>query len=67
MTPPPVQTECTHQQHPAPNELDIVREALLHLRGTYRMWLSLKHTSEMERRLAAVKIALIDRELEELP
>ena len=46
------------------DELDIVTEALGHLRGHYTMWLELKLTTPAERRLAAMKIALIDEQMD---
>ncbi|AHG24443.1 hypothetical protein PBI_OAKER_52 [Mycobacterium phage Oaker] len=43
--------------------MDVIKEALLHYRSMWSMWLELKHTTEAERELARVKIALIDAEL----
>jgi len=43
---------------------EIVREALLAYRDRWTSWLNLWHTTEAERELAKVKIALIDQELE---
>ena len=43
--------------------MDVVKEALLHYRSMWSMWLELKHTTEAERELARTKIELIDREL----
>ena len=45
------------------NELDITREALLHYREKWQLWLTLIHTTDAERQLAQLKVALIDREL----
>ena len=44
-------------------ELGVVKEALVHYRSMWAMWLELRMTTETERELARVKIALIDREL----
>lgn len=44
-------------------ELGVVKEALVHYRSMWAMWLELRMTTEAERELARVKIALIDREL----
>ncbi|ACF05148.1 gp51 [Mycobacterium phage Predator] len=43
--------------------MDVVKEALLHYRSMWAMWLELKHTTDAERELARLKIALIDAEL----
>jgi hypothetical protein len=43
--------------------MDVTREALLHYREMWRSWLRLMHTTEAERELATLKIALIDKEL----
>ena len=45
---------------------EITREALLHLRGVYEIWLRLKLTTPNERELAELKIKLIDNALEQL-
>lgn len=44
-------------------ELSVVKEALVHYRSMWAMWLELRMTTEAERELARMKIALIDREL----
>ena len=44
-------------------ELSVVKEALAHYRSMWAMWLELSMTTEAERELARMKIALIDREL----
>jgi hypothetical protein len=48
-------------------ELDIVREALLSYRRWYSTWLEMRLTTDAEKQLATLKIALIDRELSKLP
>lgn len=45
------------------DELNVVKEALVHYRSMWAWWLELKMTTEAERELARMKIALIDREL----
>lgn len=47
--------------------MDVVKEALLHYRSMWAMWLELKHTTEAERELARLKIAMIDAELSPEP
>lgn len=43
--------------------LNIIEEALQHYRRQWEWWLSLLHTTDAERELARVKIALIDAEI----
>jgi len=43
--------------------IDIAREALLNYRRQWQAWLELEHTTDAERQLAELKIALIDQEL----
>jgi hypothetical protein len=43
----------------------VVREALLAQRKMYEVWVTLLHTSDAERELAAMKIGLIDVALKE--
>jgi hypothetical protein len=45
------------------SSLDVTREALLAYRQRWEWWLTLVHTTETERALAEVKIALIDSAL----
>jgi hypothetical protein len=45
------------------SEIDVVREALLHYRGVWMWWLSARGTTDTERQLANMKLALIDKEL----
>lgn len=44
--------------------MDVIREALLHYRAKWELWPELIHTTDAERELAKIKIALIDKELE---
>ena len=46
------------------NDLDIVREALLNYRHQWVWWLSAEHSSDAERELARMKLAVIDRALD---
>lgn len=48
------------------DELNVVKEALVHYRSMWAWWLELKMTTEAERELARTKIALIDRELADM-
>lgn len=45
-------------------DMNVTREALLHYRDKWTLWLSLLHTTDSERELARLKIALIDKELQ---
>lgn len=45
---------------------EITREALLHLRGVYEIWLRLKLTTDTEKELAELKIKLIDNALKDM-
>ena len=53
---------------PAPvpsTDLDIVGEALQHLRDKYVVWIRLRRSTEAEVELAKIKISLIDKEMAE--
>lgn len=46
-------------------DLDIVGEALAHLRDKYVVWIRLRRSTEAEVELAKIKISLIDKEMAE--